>query len=170
MDDETAHILARSVAPGRSAAVARGDARYAGAAAREPGPPKEKRPDGAVQQPGAAWLQGARRGVAEREGRTIGAVLEDMLAVYEAAGGTSRRARCRRPRRAPGGRASCASGARHRCSRRCRRLAAERGVLVPELIEDLLAREVERLDPHGGKFGVKIAKAAAIGGGKGSGP
>jgi hypothetical protein len=38
------------------------------------------------------------------------------------------------------------------------KLAAERGMLVPELIEDLLAREVARLDPHGGKFGVKIAK------------
>jgi hypothetical protein len=38
------------------------------------------------------------------------------------------------------------------------KLAAEREVLVPELIEDLVAREVERLDPHGGKFGVKIAK------------
>jgi hypothetical protein len=38
------------------------------------------------------------------------------------------------------------------------KVAAARGMLVPELIEDLLAREVERLDPHGGKFGVKIAK------------
>jgi len=38
------------------------------------------------------------------------------------------------------------------------KLAAARGMLVPQLIEDLLAREVERLDPHGGKFGVKIAK------------
>ena len=37
-------------------------------------------------------------------------------------------------------------------------LAAERGMSVSALIEDLLAREVERLDPHGGKFGVKIAK------------
>ena len=27
---------------------------------------------------------------------------------------------------------------------------------VSALIEDLLAREVERLDPHGGKFGVKV--------------
>ncbi|MBX9590635.1 MAG: hypothetical protein K2X43_15110 [Hyphomonadaceae bacterium] len=38
------------------------------------------------------------------------------------------------------------------------KLAAERGMLVPQLIEDLLAREVERLDPHGGKFGVKVEK------------
>lgn len=38
------------------------------------------------------------------------------------------------------------------------KLAAERGVSVPELIEDLVAREMHRLDPHGGKFGVKIAK------------
>jgi hypothetical protein len=38
------------------------------------------------------------------------------------------------------------------------RVAAARGMLVPELIEDLLAREVERLDPHGGKFGVNVEK------------
>jgi hypothetical protein len=37
-------------------------------------------------------------------------------------------------------------------------LADARGMRVPELIEDLLAREVERLDPHGGKFGVKVEK------------
>ena len=38
------------------------------------------------------------------------------------------------------------------------RVAAELDMPVSALIEHLLAREVGRLDPHGGKFGVKIAK------------
>ena len=97
-------------------------------------------------------------GIAGREGRTIGAVLEDMLAAYEAAGGAL-----------PAGAVPAAEARAGRTSelrlwctpsvfRAVPKLAAERGVLVPELVEDLVAREVERLDPHGGKFGVQIAK------------
>jgi hypothetical protein len=97
-------------------------------------------------------------GIAEREERTIGAVLEDMLAAYEAAGGTlaagavpAAEARAGRTREV---RVWCTPSVFQAVPK----LAAERGVVVPELIEDLVAREVERLDPHGGKFGVKIAK------------
>ena len=36
------------------------------------------------------------------------------------------------------------------------KIAAERRLSVSGLIEDLLAREVARLDPHGGKFGVDV--------------
>jgi hypothetical protein len=38
------------------------------------------------------------------------------------------------------------------------KLAAARGVLVAELIEDLVAREVHRLNPHGGKLGVGVKR------------
>ena len=38
------------------------------------------------------------------------------------------------------------------------KVAAERRMCVSALFEDLLAREVARLDPHGGKFGVDVRK------------
>jgi hypothetical protein len=37
-------------------------------------------------------------------------------------------------------------------------VAAERRMTLSALIEDLLAREVARLNPHGGKFGVNVRK------------
>ncbi len=36
------------------------------------------------------------------------------------------------------------------------KVAAERKLSVSGLIEDLLAREIARLDPHGGKYGVNV--------------
>jgi hypothetical protein len=95
--------------------------------------------------------------VAQGEGRTMGALLEDMLAVYKAKGNLP-----------PG--AVPAVEARAGRTRELRlfasddvfnavgRVAAERGMSVSALFEEVLAREVERLDPHGGKFGVKVAR------------
>jgi hypothetical protein len=38
------------------------------------------------------------------------------------------------------------------------KVAAERQMSVSALLDDLLAREVQRLDPHGGKFGVFVQR------------
>jgi hypothetical protein len=96
--------------------------------------------------------------VAEGEGRTMGALLEDMLALYKAKGG-----------RLPPGAVPTAEAQAGR-TRELRifasdevfgsvgRVAAELGMSVSALLEHLLAREVERLDPHGGKFGVNVEK------------
>ena len=95
--------------------------------------------------------------MAERDRETIGAFLEKV----------SRRTR--RAGEPGGGRGPGRGGARGAHGAAARlvyarvfqavpKLAAERGMSVPALIEDLLAREVERLDPHGGKFGVNVEK------------
>jgi hypothetical protein len=96
--------------------------------------------------------------LAERNGLTNGAFLEKLLADHETGGGLLDAAVV------PAGeaRAGRSEVLRVWCKLSVKqavpKLAAERDVLVPELIEDLVAREVARLDPHGGKFGVKIEK------------
>jgi hypothetical protein len=40
------------------------------------------------------------------------------------------------------------------------KIAGERNLTVSQLFEDLLAREVARLDPHGGRFGVAVKTTA----------
>jgi hypothetical protein len=93
--------------------------------------------------------------LAERDGLTNGAFLEKLLADHEVGGGSLEKgiipAAEARAGRTEQLRVWCTASVHQAVPR----LAAERGVLVPELIEDLVAREV---DPHGGKFGVKIAK------------
>jgi predicted transcriptional regulator len=96
--------------------------------------------------------------LAESENRTIGAVLEDMLAVYEARGRSlvegavpvaeARAGRTRELRILASDEVFSTVG----------RVAAERGMSVSALIEHLLALEVARLDPHGGKFGVHVSR------------
>jgi predicted HicB family RNase H-like nuclease len=96
--------------------------------------------------------------LAEREKETVGAFAEKLLADWEARGGAFE------PNLIPAAEARAGRTAelRVRCTpsvfEAVPRVAAARGMLVPELIEDLLAREVERLDPHGGKFGVEVEK------------
>jgi chromosome partitioning protein len=96
--------------------------------------------------------------LAERNGLTNGAYLEKLLADDEVRGASLEKgvipAADARMGRTEELRVWCSPSVKQAVPR----LAAERGVLVQELIEDLVAREVERLDPHGGKFGVKIAK------------
>jgi hypothetical protein len=96
--------------------------------------------------------------LAERHGQTNGAFLEQLVADYEARGSLldgavvpSAEARVGRTEQM---RVWCSPSVFQAVPK----LATERGVMVPELIEDLVAREVERLDPHGGKFGVKVEK------------
>jgi hypothetical protein len=96
--------------------------------------------------------------LAERDGLTNGAFLEKLLADHEARGsvldGSVVPAAEAREGRTEQLRVWCSPSVFQAVPK----LAGERGVPVPVLIEDLVAREVERLDPHGGKFGVKIAK------------
>ena len=82
-------LIARSVAPGRPAAVARGDARHAGAAARGTRA-AARRAAGRSSSTAACGpaSRSASKALAEREDRTIGALLEKLLADYEARGGT----------------------------------------------------------------------------------
>jgi hypothetical protein len=96
--------------------------------------------------------------VAQSEGRTMGALLEDMLAVYKAKGGSlppgavpAAEARAGRTREL---RLFASDGVMKTVGR----VATERGMSVSALFEDVLAREVERLDPHGGKFGVDVER------------
>jgi hypothetical protein len=39
-------------------------------------------------------------------------------------------------------------------------VAAEYGISVSALVKDMLEREVQRLDPHGGKFGGDVKRAS----------
>jgi hypothetical protein len=96
--------------------------------------------------------------LAQREKETVGAFVEKLLAAYEARGaaldaGVIPAAEARAGRTAEL-RVWCTPSVFQAVPK----LATARGMLVPELIEDLLAREVERLDPHGGKFGVSVEK------------
>jgi hypothetical protein len=96
--------------------------------------------------------------LAERNGLTNGGYLEKLLADDELRGASLDRgvipAAEARAGRTEELRVWCTASVKEAVPK----LAAGRGVLVPELIEDLVAREVERLDPHGGIFGVKIEK------------
>ena len=96
--------------------------------------------------------------LAIREKETLGSMLEAMLAAYEAGGtklgqGTvpvaeARAARTRAVR----------LWATDEVFKAIGKVAAERKLSVSGLIEDLLAREVARLDPHGGRFGVDVKR------------
>jgi hypothetical protein len=96
--------------------------------------------------------------LAEREKETVGAFVERVVAAYEVRGATLD------PGTIPAAEARAGRTAELRvwCTPfvfvTVPKLAAARGMPVPALIEDLLAREVERLDPHGGKFGVNVEK------------
>lgn len=98
------------------------------------------------------------KALASREKESVGAFLEKVLVRYEASG-TTLEAGMIPVAEAKAGRVAelrvwCTESVFHTIAR----IAAARGMLVPELIEDLVAREVDRLDPHGGKFGVDVRK------------
>ncbi len=94
--------------------------------------------------------------MALREDRTLGSLFEATLAAYEASGGGM------------AGGAVPASEARARRTRELRvwasdevfdmvgQVAGERKLSISGLIEDLLAHEVQRLDPDGSRFGMKV--------------
>jgi hypothetical protein len=96
--------------------------------------------------------------LAERNGLTNGAFLEKLLADHETGGGALDAAVVPAGEARAGRTEEFHVWCKPSVKQAVPRLAAERGVLVPVLIEDLVAREVERLDPHGGKFGVNVEK------------
>lgn len=106
-------------------------------------------------QPG---LEERFKALAKREKETNGAFLEKLLAEYEARGASLDAGVIPAAEARAGRTAELRVWCTPSVFQALPKLAAERGMLVPELIEDLLAREVERLDPHGAKFGVNVEK------------
>lgn len=96
--------------------------------------------------------------LADREKDTYGAFLERLLAEYEARGGTFEAGLIPAPEARAGRTAELRVWCTPSVFQAVPKLAAARGMLVPEMIEDIVAREVHRLDPHGGKFGVNVEK------------
>jgi hypothetical protein len=95
--------------------------------------------------------------LAARDKETLGGMLELMLAAYEAGAGAPQHgipiaeARAGRTR-------TLRLWATDQVFSAIGKVAAERKLTVSGLIEDLLAREVQRLDPHGGRFGVDVRR------------
>jgi len=95
-------------------------------------------------------------GLAVQEDRTLGSLFEAMLAAYEASGGgmvtggvpaiEARAGRTREVR----------AWASEEVFDMIGRMAGERKLSISGLIEDLLAREVQRLDPDGSRFGMRV--------------
>ena len=96
--------------------------------------------------------------LAANEGETLGAFVEKLLALYESGAGA-------RAQGVPLGEARAGRirpihlWATEDVFNAIGKVAAERKLSVSGLFEDLLAREVARLDPHGGKFGVDVKRA-----------
>lgn len=98
------------------------------------------------------------RHMAKAERVTLGALLDAMMAAFEAQGASvdpkltpiaeSRAGRTREVRFWATEFVYGAIG----------KVAAERQMSVSALLEELLAHEVHRLDPHGGKFGVYVER------------
>ncbi len=95
--------------------------------------------------------------IAAADKETLGGLLEAMLAAYES--GASQPERGVPVAEARAGRTrSLRLWANEGVFEAVGLVAAERRMSVSALFEDLLAREVARLDPHGGKFGVDVSK------------
>lgn len=95
--------------------------------------------------------------IAAAKKETLGGLLEAMLAAYER--GASQPERAVPVAEARAGRTrSLRLWANDGVFEAVGKVAAERRMSVSALFEDLLAREVARLDPHGGKFGVDVRK------------
>jgi len=96
--------------------------------------------------------------VAVREERTLGSLLERALGAYEASGGglapgavPSVEARAGRTR-------ELRAWASEDVIDTIGKVATQRQMSISGLIEDLLAREVQRIDPGGEKFGVYVKR------------
>jgi hypothetical protein len=95
--------------------------------------------------------------LADQEKETLGSMLEAMLAAYES--GASAPERGIPVAEARAGRTRVLRlWATDQVFDAIGKVAAERKLSVSGLIEDLLAREVQRLDPHGGRFGVDVKR------------
>jgi len=96
--------------------------------------------------------------IAEREKETMGGVLEAMLAAYEAGAAAPERGAVPVAEARAGRTRPLRLWATDEVYDAIGKVAAERRLSVSGLVEDLLAREVARLDPHGGKFGVDVKR------------
>jgi hypothetical protein len=95
--------------------------------------------------------------IAAQEKETLGGMLEAMLAAYES--GATAPERGVPVAEARFGRTKALRlWATDEVFKAIGQVAAQRKLSVSGLIEDLLAREVARLDPHGGKFGVDVKR------------
>ena len=120
-----------------------------------------RRKTGRTEQFNARVQEAFKRRVEElslQEDRTLGALLESMLAAYETSGKglaagavPALEARAGRTRELR----AWASG---EVFDLISLIAGERKLSVSALIEDLLAREVQRLDPGGSRFGFGVRK------------
>ena len=95
--------------------------------------------------------------LAAAEKETLGGMLEAMLAAYESGAGVPERgvpvAEARERRTRP-----LRLWATDEVFHAIGKVAAERRLSVSGLIEDLLAREVGRVDPGGHRFGLKVGR------------
>jgi predicted transcriptional regulator len=96
--------------------------------------------------------------LAAREERTQGALLEAMLAAYEGSGGGLAAGAVPSVEAQAGRTRELRAWASRDVFDTIGRVAAERRMSISGLIEDLLAREVQRIDPGGAKFGVHVRK------------
>ena len=98
--------------------------------------------------------------LAANEDLTLGAFVETMLILYESGAHAA-------PALIPVGEARAGrthvlqAFATEEVYHAIGKVAAAHQLSVSGLIEDLLAREIARLDPHGGKFGVDIDRTAS---------
>jgi hypothetical protein len=98
------------------------------------------------------------RRLAEGERATLGETLEAMLAAFEAQGASLDPGAVPIAERRAGRTRELRFWASEFVFLAIGKVAAEREMSVSALIEELLAHEVYRLDPHGGKFGVYVKR------------
>lgn len=98
------------------------------------------------------------RRLAKAERLKLGEMLESMLEAWEARGGGKEQGVVPIEDLRAGRKNQMQFWASQFVRMAIGKVAAERELSVSALIEDLLAHEIRRLDPHGGKFGVYVKR------------
>ena len=98
------------------------------------------------------------RQLKERERAKLGEILEAMLTAFEAAGAALESNVAPVAERRAGRNREMKIWASEMVYQAAPKVAAARQLSLSELFEELLALEVDRLDPHGGKFGVFVKR------------
>jgi hypothetical protein len=106
----------------------------------------------------AAGFGNRIRLLAERERAKLGEILEAMLTAFEAGGAALEGGVAPVAERRAGRGHELKIWASDFVYRAAPKVAAERQLSLSELFEELLAHEVHKLDPHGGKFGVYVKR------------
>jgi hypothetical protein len=106
----------------------------------------------------ADWVRKKVRRLAKAERATLGEVMEAMIEAYEARGGNLEVGAVSVEDQRAGRRHEIRFYATEAVYRALPKVSAERGMTVSALLDELLALEVHRLDPHGGKFGVRVER------------